>query len=138
MRSKVVRVLLSVAATIVLASFVSTIQGQARLTAFVPFPFTTGTAPGAAGHYEIDPNYVSGVTMLHNIDNRSYVAILRQGSLHDPVNGRARLVFRCVESGCALSQIFTGADGWQLSTPKPSPAEKERLAVVYFTAGKAN
>jgi hypothetical protein len=44
----------------------------------------------------------------------------------------------CASGECALSQVFNDSDGWQFAAPKLSPAEKERLAVVYFTNGSSS
>ena len=102
----------------------------------VPFAFRAGTAMASSGNYEITANFTPGVTTLHNMDTKSWVSLLRQGAIYGRQDGRPRLVFRCTSGGCALAQIFTGADGWQLPTPRPSPAEKERLAVIYLNSGK--
>lgn len=111
------------------------VYGQERVTANVPFSFRTATVTAPAGHYEISPNFVNGLTLPHNSDTQQYVSILRNGAVSGAQNGQPRLVFRCNPTGRALAQIFAGAHGWDMPLPKPSSAEKERLTVVYFTRG---
>ena len=136
MRPVALRVLLSAACLIGGTLAVSSASAQEKLMANVPFPFRAGTAMASSGNYEITANFTPGVTALHNMDTKSWVSVLRQGSVSGRQDGRPRLVFRCTSGGCALCQIFMGSDGWQLPTPRLSPAEKERLAVIYLDSAK--
>lgn len=137
MRSELLRWCFTAACTILLTT--NAAYGEQWMTAHIPFPFRAGaTASAPAGDYRIAPNYGNGLTLLHQAGSQTYFPILKQGSVPDWRDSRPRLVFRCGSAGCALAQIFTGSEGWQMPTPKLSSAEKERLAVVYLTPANAN
>ena len=127
-----------VIATIVLVGGISLAFGQDRLTANVPFSFRAGGSTLAAGNYDLAPASVTSdrVIRLYNSDTHNGIVV----SIQNPIYGygrsadpRPRMVFRRSSGGCVMSEVWTGLDGWQFALPKLSPAEKERVAVVYFT-----
>lgn len=138
MKSIAYRLMLSAAsvvtASVLLATSVSAMYGQGRLTAHVPFSFKVGKTTLEAGDYAIAQSSPSSnrVVQLYSADAEKNVLMLVQNPIYESKDNRPRIVFSCAADECAISQIFNGRDGWQLAAPKLSPAEKERLSVVYF------
>ena len=117
--------------------------GQERTTAKVPFSFRAGESAMEAGNYELAPYSASShaVITLRNVDTRKTVALMVQSPIYAVGRGadtNHRLIFRCVSGGCAISQVWTGIDGWELSLPKLTPGEKERIAVIRFTRNNSD
>jgi hypothetical protein len=144
MKSIANRFLLSAAsvltASVLLTTGVSAVYAQDQLTAHVPFSFNAGKTPLEAGDYTIAPNShaTKGVVLLRNTDTGKSVLMLVQNAIYESKDNRPRMIFRCASNECTISQVFNGSDGWQFAAPKLSPAEKERLAVVYFNSSASN
>ena len=127
-----------VTAALVLIGGISLAFGQDRLTANVPFSFRAGASTLPAGNYDLAPASVTSdrVIRLYNTDTHSGIVV----SIQNPIYGygrsadtRPRMVFRCRTGGCVMSEVWTGLDGWQFALPRLSAAEKERVAVMYYT-----
>ena len=126
-----------ITAAVVLVGGIAVAFGQERVIAKVPFSFRAGESAMEAGNYELAPYSPSShaALTLRNIDTRKTVAVLVQSPIYGAGRGadtHPRLIFRCASAGCTISQVWTGIDGWQLSAPTWTAAEKERIAVVYF------
>lgn len=92
------------------------------MKAGIPFGFTIPTGGATAGNYiVVMENIGSGkVVRLYNSDTQKSVLALANGpSPVAPGDAQPRLVFRCgAESGCALSEIWTGNAGYSVNTGK--------------------
>ena len=126
-----------VTAAVVLVGGIAVAFGQERVTAKVPFSFRAGESAMEAGNYELAPYSPSShaALTLRNVDTMKTVAVLVQSPIYGTGRGadtQPRLIFRCASAECTISQVWTGTDGWQLSAPTRTAAEKERIAVVYF------
>ena len=144
MKSIAYRFMLSAAsivtASVLVTTGVSAMDGQNRLAAHVPFSFKAGKVTLLAGDYTIAPNSLATNTalVLHNEDTQKDILMLVQNSIYQSNDNRPRIVFRCAGRECVISKVFTGANGWQFVAPKPSLAEKESQAVVYFSGSPAS
>ena len=108
--------------------------GQDILTANIPFAFRASTGSVSAGHYT--------VRIVNN--GSGYLAQVRDSATGRGVisftnrlgNGSAaiapHLVFRCAETGCQLSEIWTLTGGF--SVPVKHLREREYLASVPLAA----
>ena len=128
-----------VTASVLVTTSVSAMDGQNRLAAHVPFSFKAGKITLEAGDYYIAPNSLAIIStlVLHNADTQKDVLMLVQNAIYQSKDNRPRIVFRCAARECVISQVFTGADGWQFVAPKRSLAEKDSQAVVYFSSNPA-
>jgi hypothetical protein len=110
-----------------------------ELNANIPFAFQTTNANLSAGKYEVR---VIGkgalmIVQVANLDSgKSILASAYRGS-EKP--GNARLVFRCWDTrGCSLAEAYDGSgSAWHFTLPRPTSAEKERLAVVFLRRADA-
>jgi hypothetical protein len=131
MKSKLTRGLMLAAVTLVAAG---SVWAQDKVMAKVPFEFSVGSQMFAAGDYAIGElgTHAKGILRLRNAaTGKSAVA---QGTpVYVDLDGRARLVFRCGASGCALVRIWDGASGYELSPGKGKEKADDRIAVIYFS-----
>ena len=127
------------AATLAISMTPVMAESPTKLKAEIPFAFHVGNQSYAAGTYEASILSTStGAKVLVIKDQETGVAHLSQGMA--PANSRqsddnkaeTRLVFSCVSSGCALSQVWVrrGEPGVQFRTPKQQPNETMRIATV--------
>ena len=106
--------------------------GQSRMTANVPFAFTTAAGTQPAGQYTVANSADGSMMKLENRDTRNS-SLLGPG-VPNGVEKKAnpRLVFVCgSESGCALTSVVIG-DGraWSYKAPRMKPSETARITVV--------
>jgi|SRR5579871_2562821 len=149
MKSTSIRLLVSAASTLmataILTSASPSAYGQERMAATVPFSFHVASTTVEAGRYDIDSDATDPkVMLLTNLEDKSFVRMLTRGDVHnskgihvrltfrDVSDTRPRLVFRCGSTGCTLSQIFTGEEGWELPANKLTGLESEHLEMVYL------
>ena len=108
--------------------------GQDILTANIPFAFRASTGSVSAGHYTIRvENHGSGyITQVR--DRNTGRGVISFANRLD--NGGAalapHLVFRCAETGCQLSEIWTLTGCF--SVPVKHLREREYLASVPLVA----
>jgi len=112
----------------------SAAAGHAQtLSVNVPFRFHTANTEMPAGKYTVHQISSSAIPILvlRNWDSQKSALVAATGRIESSSGDGARLVFRCQDSNCALSQIWgaTMGGGVQLAVPKSS---SERLSVVYF------
>lgn len=124
--------------TMIAAAFALSTAGafaQTRLTANIPFAFSTSVAHLSAGRYEIVPASSSnaGVLWIRNVATGEGTT-LGIGMPAVPDDKGARLVFKCAGETCALAEVWrgNGGRGYKFSTPKVKPSELERVAVIYL------
>ena len=119
--------------------FGTTAFGQTT-KAGIPFSFSIpGGASEAAGNYvvNVDTHNSGKVLRLYNTDTHHAVvaiAFSTGGGPREKVD--PRLVFRCNDEGCALSQVWTVNGGYELAHGKIRP--HEYLASIPLTIQKGN
>jgi hypothetical protein len=120
--------------------FGTTAFGQTTMKADVPFAFhIRGGASEAAGNYVIHLDTQSGgkVVRLYNADTyHSAVAITYRAGGGPLEKVDPRLVFRCNEDGCALSEVWTLNGGYALAHGKTRA--HEYLASIPLTINQGN
>ena len=105
------------------------------LSVNVPFRFHTANAEMPAGEYTV--HEISGsanpILVLRNWDAGKSVLVSAVGRIESLSDTTARLVFRCQDNRCALSEIWgaTSSSGVRVTNP-PSSRDREHLSVVYF------
>ena len=132
MKNRLNRTLILTTAVLTLGAAAA--YGQYPLTAKIPFSFQIKGAELPAGAYTIERMQSGSVLHLQDsVSGKSVVAMAQSSAIEKNPAG-ARLVFRCGDlSGCSLSEVWTDSGlGWKLHTPRISPDEKERLAVVFL------
>jgi hypothetical protein len=119
--------------------FGTTAFGQTTL-ANVPFAFSVpGGASIAAGNYVInlDAHYGGKVVRLYNADtHQAAVAITFSAGGGPAEQSNPRLVFRCGDEGCALSEVWTANAGYALTPVKIRT--HEYLASIPLTIHQGN
>jgi hypothetical protein len=136
MKSKLTRGLMLAAVTLVAAG---SVWAQNKVTAKIPFEFTVGNKTLAAGDYAIGEigSHESDVLLLRNTGTGKNTLAQAGSPLYQDLDGRARLVFRCGASGCALVRIWNGSSGYVLSPGHGKEKADDRIAVVYFNRPNA-
>lgn len=90
----------------------------------VPFSFSVQKSEMPAGNYTVSSLHTGAGRLfnLRNTDINKPVLIMPMAALDTGTRdyGNAKLVFRCAEGNCALSQIWTGtpAGAYELTPPK--------------------
>jgi hypothetical protein len=117
----------------------TTAFGQTTLRADVPFAFHVPGGGVDAGNYVIHlENGGIGklVTVYNNGSHRSALAVTFQLNAKPGEAIQPRLVFRCGDTGCALSEVWTLDGGY--GVPQGKPGAHEYLASVPLTAQHGN
>jgi hypothetical protein len=119
--------------------FGTTAFGQTT-KADVPFAFSMpGGAGEAAGNYVINLDTHNGgkVARLYNVDTHHAAVAITFRAGGGPLEPRnPRLVFRCGDAGCVLSEIWTLDGGYALPQGKIRP--HEYLASIPLTIHQGN
>jgi len=122
------------------AFFGTTAFGQITMKADVPFAFSIpGGAGEAAGNYviNVDANGGTKVLRLYNIDtHHAAIAITYRAGGGPLEKVDPRLLFRCGETGCALSEIWTPNGGYAVTHGKIRT--HEYLASIPLTIHQGN
>jgi hypothetical protein len=118
-----------------LALSTAAVFAQTKLTANVPFAFTTMGAQMSAGSYEIVSGSTSnaGVLWIRNVatGTKTVLGIGIPNGLDDTRG--AHLVFKCAGETCALAELWReDGRGYKFSMPRVKPSQLERVAVIYF------
>ena len=113
--------------------------GQTALRADVPFAFHVPGGGVDAGHYNIrleNGGIGKIVTVYNNGSHHSALAVTfpLYAKSGEPI--QPRLVFRCADTGCALSEVWTGGGGYGVTQAKPRA--HEYLASIPLTVQKGN
>jgi hypothetical protein len=115
--------------------FGATAFGQTTLRADVPFAFHVTGGGVDAGNYVIQLQ--NGVVSVHNNDShRSALALTFQLPAKPGEAIQPRLVFRCGDTGCVLSEVWTLDGGYGI--PQAKPGAHEYLASIPLTVQKGN
>jgi hypothetical protein len=120
--------------------FGTTAFGQTTMKADVPFAFSIrGGAGEAAGNYVInlDSNGGTKVLRLYNADTHHSAVAITFGAGGGPLEKvDPRLVFRCNDAGCALSEVWTLNGGYALAHGKTR--SHEYLASIPLIINRGN
>jgi len=119
--------------------FGTTAFGQNPMKANIPFSFSVSGGASAAGNYVIDMDAHNDgkVVRLYNVDtHQSTVAITFSAGGGPLEQSNPRLVFRCGDEGCALSEVWTPNGGYALVHTKIRP--HEYLASIPLTIHQGN
>ena len=117
----------------------TTAFGQTTLRADVPFAFHVPGGGVDAGNYAIHlENGANGkVVNFYNHDShRSALAVTSRLFAKSGEAIQPRLVFRCGDTGCALSEVWTLDGGYGVSQGKPRA--HEYLASIPLTVQQGN
>ena len=128
--------ILTAAATLTMG--VSAAYAQQPLRADIPFSFHAGGKTLPPGQYRVGQSGVVTGTNIVTLSNTqesvmvmSNHAVYRSSSERIPV----KMTFSCTDAkGCALAEIWDGSNVTAFSTPKISPADRERIATVRLTS----
>jgi hypothetical protein len=117
----------------------TTAFGQTTMRADVPFAFHITGGGVDAGNFVIQlQNGGTGKLLnLYNKDSRrAALAVTFQLSAKPGEAIRPRLVFRCGDAGCALSEVWTAEGGY--GVPQRKPGAHEYLASIPLTVQQGN
>lgn len=104
----------------------TTAFGQTTLRADVPFAFRISGGGVDAGNYLIQlENGGTGkvVTVYNRASHHAALAVTFQLAAKPGEAIRPRLIFRCADTGCALSEVWTPDGGYGVTQGKPRPHE---------------
>jgi len=112
-----------------------------KLTAEVPFKFQVQDQQFPPGEYTIsDLPGASGthVLLLRNWEARKSTLVLPRSLEANSGASRARMVFKCRDGNCALSEIWGATAGGGITVQPPREYEHaERTSFVYLTRQKS-
>ena len=117
----------------------TTAFGQTTMRADVPFAFRISGGGVDAGNYLIQlENGGTGklVTVYNRGSHHAALAVTFQLAAKPGEAIRPRLVFRCGDAGCALSEVWTTDGGYGVTQGKPRP--HEYLASIPLTVLRGN
>lgn len=101
----------------------------------VPFSFSVEKATLPAGNYVVTPSHTYTGHPIFNVRNTDtgkphLVMSLAGVDAGNKAYSDAKLVFRCADGACALSQIWTGTAGaYAVAMPQAGAGEKIRIEV---------
>jgi hypothetical protein len=104
----------------------TTAFGQTTLRADVPFAFHVPGGGVAAGNYVIHLENAGSektVNFYNNDSHRSALTVAFPLPAKPGEAIRPRLVFRCADTGCALSEVWTFDGGYGIQQSKPRAHE---------------
>lgn len=114
----------------------SAVAGQAAQSFDVKFNFRTPAGEHTAGRYsvEVRDNMAGATKLVYLRSEETGKAVIFYpvaGLQKMNGEGRARLAFKCSDSGCNLAEVWSNANfGWTVRQRKQTPAEAERMAIV--------
>ena len=117
----------------------TTAFGQTTMRADVPFAFHVTNGGVDAGNYliQLENGGIGKIVSVYNHDShRSVLAVTFQLSAKPGEAIRPRLVFRCGDTGCALSEVWTPNGGY--GVPQGKPGAHQYLASIPLTAQQGN
>lgn len=122
------------------AAFLGTTAfGQTALRADVPFAFHVIGGGADAGNYaiQLDNGGTGKIVTVYNHDShRAVLAVTSQLVAKPGEVIRPRLVFRCGDTGCALSEVWTPDGGY--SIPQRKIGAHEYLASIPLAVQQGN
>ena len=128
MKTNLIRTLLS---TAVVLSLSAAVYAQEPVYVHIPFSFAMNGKMLPAGKYRLTELTKFSNAVLSVEGNKESAFAIANPSIDKDT--RARLVFRCGETGnCTLVEVWNyDGRGWKVPMHRVRTAEKERLAVVY-------
>jgi hypothetical protein len=122
------------------AAFLGTAAfGQTTLRADVPFAFHVPGGGVDAGNYliQLENGGIGKIVTVYNHDShRSLLAVTFRIDAKPGEAIRPRLVFRCGDTGCALSEVWTLDGGY--GVPQGKASAHEYLASIPLTVKQGN
>jgi hypothetical protein len=116
------------------------VSAQTSLRATVPFSFQLPHAQMPPGDYTVQ-QLSSGSPMIvfRNWRASKAAIVMASGTIGNSRDGRPRLVFRCAENHCALSEVWGALPegGVKVLAPRLNPRDQEQLSVVYLERKQA-
>ena len=147
MKNTTTRTLILAAAALTVSVTTAFAQNTTRLKAEIPFSFHIGNQAYPAGTYEasvLGSSTGTKVLKIVNVETGNPRIAMATNNVY-PKNSAseesgARLVFRCVDSDCALSQVWPGNSdtGMQFRTPPVKSGEPMHLAVIRLRTASAD
>lgn len=123
----------------VVAAALAAVAGMASAQSMslkVPFAFSVDKSVLPAGNYEVTPSHTytgHPIFNLRNTDTSTPHLVMSLAGLDagNKAYSDAKLVFRCTDGACALSQIWTGSavGAYAVAMPKAGAGEKIRIEV---------
>jgi len=115
-----------------------TIGAPESYNAEISMAFRAGETQMTPGKYNFRVNRTGGGTniVVQKADGSVSAILLPIPGSDAPKawqkEGNPKLSFNCVDNACSLARLWNGRDvsTFDFATPKPTPAEKERLAEV--------
>jgi hypothetical protein len=117
----------------------TTAFGQTTMRADVPFAFHVPGGGVDAGNYliHLENGGIAKIVTIYNYDtHRSALAATFRLDAKPGEAIRPRLVFRCGDTGCALSEVWTVDGGYGI--PQGKPGAHEYLASIPLTVRQGN
>jgi hypothetical protein len=117
----------------------TTAFGQTTMRADIPFAFHVTNGGVDAGNYliQLENGGVGKIVSVYNHDShRSVLSVTFQLSAKPGEAIRPRLVFRCGDAGCALSEVWTPNGGYGI--PQAKPGAHQYLASIPLTVQQGN
>jgi hypothetical protein len=125
----------SMIVTAAFAFSAAAVFAQTKLTANVPFAFSTMGTHWSSGRYEIVSAMSSnaGVLWIRNVATGAETN-LGIGNAAVPESTNApRLVFKCADEKCALAEVWRDdGRGYKFPTPRLKPSQIEHVAVIHL------
>lgn len=122
------------------AAFLGTTAfGQTTMRADVPFAFHVPGGGVDAGNYliHLDNGGIGKIVTVYNhASHRSALAVTFQLSAKPGEAIQPRLVFRCGDAGCALTEVWTADGGYGI--PQGKPNAHEYLASIPLKVQQGN
>jgi hypothetical protein len=122
MKTSILRTLATLSLSAVLGPVSLRAQGPIHVT--VPFDFSVGSKPLAAGEYEAR-QIMPMVLAIRSVDGQASIMIMTNAAQPTAPRGKATLTFNKYGDRYFLSQVSDYGHGWEL--PKSS-VEKELIA----------
>ena len=137
MKKNFTRTLILTAAALALGT---SVYGQDKITATIPFMFRASDGSHPAGTYAVLSKPGDAVLQLRNEASGHSINLPlgnREGG--GPGEARPRLVFHCQDDGgCVLAQVWiANGSGFSYSAPQVKAPKTESAVVVYYN-GETN
>jgi hypothetical protein len=110
------------------AAWAQTSLAQAK----IPFAFQVNSLNLPAGEYTIERSAASNTALIFRGARGQVAGMTGTTSALYLEEGNPRLIFRCVENGCVLSDLWTGTKGYHWAAPARYQEPNARIAVVYI------
>lgn len=115
-------------------------MAQSPMTANVPFNFQFGGVNLPAGEYRVNTSRAleTGIVLIQNDSTKQAVARIGVAGSPREANYSPKLVFRCGDGGCVLSQVWSPESESQFSVPKSLKAQYSASIALTPSSSKAD